>query len=72
MQSLLFGTTGLNLFSDEDGVMLTRLAGVCRTGRLLGARALTFGSPKNRDRSGLDDEAVRRVATDFFRRLGDA
>jgi len=71
LQSLLFGTTGLNLFSD-DGAMLARLAGVCRTGRLLGARALTFGSPKNRDRTGLDDEAVRRVAVDFFRRLGDA
>ncbi|MFN4177320.1 sugar phosphate isomerase/epimerase family protein [Phenylobacterium sp.] len=72
MQSLLFGTTGLNLFSDSGGAMLARLAGVCRTGRLLGARALTFGSPKNRDRSGLDDDTVRRVAVDFFRRLGDA
>lgn len=71
MQSLLFGTSGLNLFSD-DGAMLARLSALCRVGGLLGARALTFGSPKNRDRSGLDDGAARRIAVEFFRRLGDA
>lgn len=71
MQGLLFGTTGLNLFSD-DGTMLDRLAAQCRIGGLLGARALVFGSPKQRDRSGLDDGAARRIAVDFFRRLGDA
>lgn len=71
MQGLLFGTTGLNLFSD-DGTMLQRLAQQCRIGRLLGARALVFGSPKQRDRGGLDDTAAKRVAVDFFRRLGDA
>lgn len=71
MQGLLFGTTGLNLFSD-DGTMLRRLAQQCRIGRLLGARALVFGSPKQRDRTGLDDATAHRLAVDFFRRLGDA
>lgn len=71
MQGLLFGTTGLNLFSD-DGTMLQRLAQQCRVGRLLGAQALVFGSPKQRDRTGLDDAAAHRLAVDFFRRLGDA
>jgi sugar phosphate isomerase/epimerase len=71
MQGLLFGTTGLNLFSD-DGTMLGRLAAQCRIGGLLGARALVFGSPKQRDRSGLDDSETQRIAVDFFRRLGDA
>lgn len=71
MQGLLFGTTGLNLFSD-DGTMLRRLADQCRIGRLLGATALVFGSPKQRDRTGLDDATATRLAVDFFRRLGDA
>lgn len=71
MQGLLFGTTGLNLFTD-DGTMLRRLADQCRVGRLLGAKALVFGSPKQRDRTGLDDAAATRIAVDFFRRLGDA
>lgn len=71
MQGLLFGTTGLNLFSD-DGTMLRRLADQCRIGRLLGATALVFGSPKQRDRSGLDDATAIRIAVDFFRRLADA
>ena len=71
MQGVLFGTTGLNLFTD-NGTMLERLAQQCRIGRLLGARALVFGSPRQRDRGGLDEAAAQRVAVDFFRRLGDA
>ena len=50
MQALLFGTVGLNLFDDGGGVMFRRLAAVCRIGGGLGARALTFGSPRQRDR----------------------
>mgnify|MGYP001244534475 FL=1 len=71
MQALLFGTTGLNLFTD-DGTMLQRLSQQCRIGRLLGAQALVFGSPKQRDRSSFDEAETRRIAVDFFRRLGDA
>jgi sugar phosphate isomerase/epimerase len=37
----------------------------------MGIKRLVFGSPKNRDRSGLDDKQVLKIATDFFRRLGD-
>lgn len=71
MQALLFGTSGLNLFDDPDGVMFDRLAAVCRIGGGLGAGALTFGSPRQRDRGDLDDQAVERIASDFFGRLGD-
>lgn len=71
MQALLFGTSGFNLFADPDGVMFDRLAAVCRIGGGLGARALTFGSPRQRDRSGLDDAAAEAIAIDFFGRLGD-
>ena len=73
MQSLLFGTTGLNLFGPPDSqqAMLNRLADVCRVAGKLGARRLVFGSPKNRDRGSLSEADAVPQAVDFFRRLGD-
>ena len=73
MQSLLFGTTGLNVFGGikTQQAMLDHLRAVCRIGAGLGATRLVFGSPKNRDRSGLSDTQALQQATDFFRRLGD-
>ena len=55
MQALLFGTSGLNVFgpSEVQDAMLAHLAAVCRIGAGLGAVRVVFGSPKNRDRSGL-------------------
>jgi sugar phosphate isomerase/epimerase len=72
MQGLLFGTTGLNLFDDPDGRMGRRLAAICRIGGLLGAKALTFGSPRQRDRGGLADRDAEAIAVAFFRQLGEA
>lgn len=73
MQSLLFGTSGYNLFSDDDGRMLARLSAICRLASALGVEALTFGSPRQRDRSAIDNDAsALAIATDFFMRLGDA
>jgi sugar phosphate isomerase/epimerase len=73
MQALLSGTTGLNVFGpgEVQDAMLRHLDAVCRIGAGLGATRLVFGSPKNRDRSGLTDERAMQVATAFFRRLGD-
>lgn len=73
MQSLLFGTTGLNMFGDHKSqeAMLAHLQGICRIGAGLGATRLVFGSPKNRDRSGLSDIQTLEQAVTFFRRLGD-
>jgi D-psicose/D-tagatose/L-ribulose 3-epimerase len=73
MQALLFGTNGLNLFGPPDvrEAMLAHLDAVCRIGADLGATRLVFGSPKNRDRSGLDDVSTMQSAIAFFRRLGD-
>lgn len=73
MQSLLFGTEGLNVFAAApvQQAMLDHLAAVCRIGGELGATRLVFGSPRNRDRSGLTDEATQAMAVEFFRRLGD-
>jgi D-psicose/D-tagatose/L-ribulose 3-epimerase len=73
MQSLLFGTTGLNLFgpSEVQDSMLRHLGEICRIGGELGATRLVFGSPRNRDRSALSDEGALDMAVSFFRRLGD-
>lgn len=73
MQALLFGTSGLNVFGDDASrrAMLDRLAAVCRVGGLIGATRLVFGSPRNRDRSGLSDAHALERAVPFFRALGD-
>lgn len=73
MQALLFGTTGLNVFGPPESrhAMLQHLDAVCRIGAGLGAHRVVFGSPKNRDRSGLSDAETLAVALSFFRRLGD-
>lgn len=73
MQALLFGTTGLNVFGDRRSreALLEHLRAVSRIGAGLGATRLVFGSPKNRDRSGLNDGQALEQAVSFFRRLGD-
>lgn len=73
MQSLLFGTQGLNLFGtkDQQERMLEHLRAICHIGAKLDARKLVFGSPKNRDRSGLSNVKATEIAMSFFSRLGD-
>lgn len=73
MQALLFGTTGLNIFGSHEtqAALLQHLGAVCRIGAILGAPRIVFGSPKNRDRSGLNDAKTMDTATSFFQRLGD-
>lgn len=73
MQALLFGTTGLNVFGSESvqKKLLNHLAAVCRIGAGLGATRLVFGSPKNRDCSGLSVSQVQDMSRVFFRQLGD-
>lgn len=73
MQALLFGTVGLNVFGSPEvrDSLLQHLTAVCRIGAGLGATRIVFGSPKNRDRTGLSDEQVRAISVSFFRQLGD-
>ncbi len=73
MQSLLFGTTGFNMFGDNEtqAAMLAHFDDICRIGAGLGATKLVFGSPRNRDRSLLSDEQTQNMTIAFFRRLGD-
>ncbi len=72
MQALLFGTSGLNLFGPPiiQTAMLDHLAAICRIGGGLGATRLVFGSPKNRDRSGLTEAQTLETAHAFLQRLG--
>ena len=73
MQSLLFGTQGLNVFgaSEIQDKLLTHLKSICHIGSTLGARKLVFGSPRNRDRARLNDIETMEIAVSFFNRLGD-
>jgi sugar phosphate isomerase/epimerase len=73
LQALLFGTHGLNLFGKPAvrTAMLDHLAAVFRIGQGLGARVAVFGSPKQRDRSGIDEARARDLAVEFFREAGD-
>lgn len=73
MQALLFGTVGLNVFGSPKAqdAILHHLTTVCRIGAGLGATRLVFGSPKNRDRNGLNDAQVMEISIPFFKRLGD-
>jgi D-psicose/D-tagatose/L-ribulose 3-epimerase len=73
MQALLFGTSGLNVFGTPEcqSAMLEHFDALCRIGAGLGASRLVFGSPKNRDRNGLNDIEATAIAISFFRRLGD-
>lgn len=72
MQSLFFGTSGFNLFGEKkvQEQMLEYLKHICRIGAELDAKKLVFGSPKNRDRTGLSDDVAYGKAYDFFKKLG--
>jgi D-psicose/D-tagatose/L-ribulose 3-epimerase len=73
MQSLLFGTQGLALFESEAKRRATRdyLAGILALAGKLGAKALVFGSPKNRLKGALTDDQAETIAVPFFRALGE-
>jgi sugar phosphate isomerase/epimerase len=73
LQSLLFGLQDVNVFGTpaQQEIILARLEGVCNVAQWLGAERLTFGSPKQRDRTNLDEPDVKSIAKTFFRRCGD-
>ena len=73
MQALLFGKTEMNVFGTKESrlEMLKYLKAICQTGSVLGAKRIVFGSPKNRDCTGLNELETKKIATDFFQRLGD-
>jgi sugar phosphate isomerase/epimerase len=72
MQALLFGRPDLAIFQGDAARddLTEYMARVIRLGGILGARALVFGSPKNRRIEDLAPVAVERIALPFFRELG--
>lgn len=72
LQALLFGKPHLTLFGDSSARRQTRdyLAGIIERAAWLGARALVFGSPKNRQRGERSWREVWAIAVPFFREVG--
>ncbi len=71
MQALLFGMNALNIFGASYVVeqTLDYLERMAHVGAALGAKRLVFGSPRNRDRQGIDDAQALARAVDFFSTL---
>lgn len=71
-QALLFGKPELTLFDSPEtrAKTLQYLTGIVRLCARLGARALVFGSPKNRRVGNGSPHQARTVAKEFFRDLG--
>jgi D-psicose/D-tagatose/L-ribulose 3-epimerase len=71
MQSLLYGIPQLNIFGDDTtkSALSTHLERLFPVARALGVRTLVFGSPRNRDRSGLTNSESFTQAVEFFRRV---
>ncbi|HTU23722.1 MAG TPA: sugar phosphate isomerase/epimerase family protein [Gemmataceae bacterium] len=72
LQALLFGKPHLTLFGAEAlrRQMLEYLAGIIERAGWLGACALVFGSPKNRQRAERTPSEAWDIAVPFFRELG--
>ena len=72
MQALLFGKPDLTIFGEagKRAETFEYLAGMIRLGGKLGAKALVFGSPKNRQVGGLSQAQIEDIALPFFHGLG--
>jgi len=72
LQSLLNGSVGLNVFGTKEiqDKMQERLVTAIQIGAELGATRAVFGSPKNRDRTGLNDKDAAEMAVAFFGSVG--
>jgi len=73
LQSLLFGLADAQLFGTQAGrqQLIDHLGMVARLAAGLGAGAMVFGSPRNRDRHELSFSQASDISIDIFRRIGD-
>lgn len=73
LQSLLFGHPEMQLFGDAMArkTMRDYLYRTIDLGADLGARALVFGSPKNRRRGSMPLSDAMPIACDFLREIGE-
>lgn len=72
LQALLFGKPHWTLFGGDEArrQTLEYLGGIIERAAWLGARALVFGSPKNRQRGERSPREAWEIAVPFFRELG--
>ena len=73
LQALLFGRPDLMLFEDRESRDRTAeyLRRITQVAAGLGAKAMVFGSPRNRQRGNMPPQEAERIATDFFADLGN-
>lgn len=73
LQSLHFGHPEFALFKDQKSraAFLEHTKRMIELASKLGARALVFGSPKNRCTGNRDPKEVTEIAYDFFSELGE-
>lgn len=71
MQSLLFGKPELSIFGDKQTDTFEYLQTIIEMASGLSAKALVFGSPKNRLVGSMDFHHAREQAIEFFYKLGD-
>lgn len=71
--SVLFGHPELMIFNDENtrNKTLKYLGKIFYIGSILGAKAIVFGSPKNRNTNNLPKKRVSKISEDFFSKLSD-
>lgn len=67
-QSILFGHPELSIFGNKDkrNATLICLEKMIRVSAWLGAEAIVFGSPKNRNRFNVNKAQALSIASDFF------
>jgi D-psicose/D-tagatose/L-ribulose 3-epimerase len=72
MQALLFGRPDLQLFGPTAAreALRKHLEALIEMAHGLGARALVFGSPKNRKRGKMPVSEATPIAAEFFREVG--
>lgn len=72
MQSLLFGTNGLNLFEECSGEQtVVHLKKMMDYASKIGITRLVFGSPKNRLVKDKSKEVIEQLCSEVFNELGD-
>ncbi|MDX7952953.1 TIM barrel protein [Lichenihabitans sp. Uapishka_5] len=72
LQAIMFGVSDVHLFADSEARnrLALRLEQVCKIAAGVGAGACVFGSPTLRDPGNLDAAEAKRIAVDFFGRIG--
>ncbi len=73
LQALLYGRPDLTILEDAErrDATLEYLSKICELGGWLGAKALVFGSPKNRLRRHLRHQTAVDIASEFFSKLAE-